>query len=306
LVGTTVVLGSLAVGYLVFLGGNDDSSGDAQFAQASMAAPTSAPVPVPVPVVEEEPFAPEVLPEPPPLDDTTSPVDPSASVKSNPPDVAPVKIASAPPKPQPRAATPPPKTEQVRRPETDRAAAAAVQVATPPPPTKPETTPKTEAAPTSASPSTESVAAPEPVPVPQATTPPQPKATLRPEPSTRTPAAEQTAPPAAPVFEKAEPQPVVAPPVATAPVVVPPEVLQRVEPSYSAKAVKGLDNPAITLRVLVDQQGKIARVLVEEGIPGSELEGAAISAVLRWRFRPATEDGVPVKAWTNVRFVFQN
>jgi TonB family protein len=54
----------------------------------------------------------------------------------------------------------------------------------------------------------------------------------------------------------------------------------------------------------VDQQGKIARVLVDEGIPGSELEGAAISAVLRWRFRPATEDGVPVKAWTTVRFVF--
>jgi len=317
LVGATVVLGSLAVGYLVFLGGNDDSSGDAQVAQASLAAPTRAPAPVPAPVVEEEPDAPEALPEPPPLDDATSPVDPSASVKSTPPDVAPVKIASAPPKPQPRAATPPPKTEQVRRPETDRAAVAAVKVDTPPPPAKPETAPKTEvapkavvvpkteAAPSSASPSTKSAPAPEPVPVPQATTPPQPEPTLRPEPSTPTPA-EPTAPPAAPVLEKAEPQPaVVVPPVAAAPVVAPPEVLQRVEPSYSAKAVKGLDNPVITLRVLVDQQGKIARVLVEEGIPGSELEGAAISAVLRWRFRPATEDGVPVKAWTNVRFVFQ-
>jgi protein TonB len=115
----------------------------------------------------------------------------------------------------------------------------------------------------------------------------------------------ETAPAEAAKVEPTEPEPAAAPPVAAEPVIVPPEVLQRVEPSYSAKAVKGLDNPVIALRVLVDQQGKIARVLVQEGIPGSELEGAAISAVLRWRFRPATEDGVPVKAWTNVRFVFQ-
>jgi protein TonB len=81
--------------------------------------------------------------------------------------------------------------------------------------------------------------------------------------------------------------------------------VNRVAPTYSAKALKGLDHPVIALRVLVDQQGKIARVVVEEGIPGSELEAAAISAVLRWSFRPATEDGLAVKAWTTVRFEFQ-
>jgi len=145
---------------------------------------------------------------------------------------------------------------------------------------------------------------PVPVPVPEAKTPPQRESKPTPEPREQAPTAQPAPSRTAPV-EKVDPEPAAAVIVAE-PVVVAPEVLQRVEPQYSAKAVKGLDNPVVALRVLVDQQGKIARVLVDEGIPGSELEGAAISAVLRWRFRPATEDGVPVKAWTTVRFVFED
>jgi protein TonB len=93
-------------------------------------------------------------------------------------------------------------------------------------------------------------------------------------------------------------------PAAAEPGKVPPEVLQRVEPTYPAKALKGVDDPVVVLRIRVDEQGKISRVLVDKGIPGSILESAAISAVLRWTFRPATENGTPVESWTTARFDF--
>jgi len=269
LVVVTLVLGSLAVAYRVFPRGDDDSKSP-QVAQASVQ--TATPTPVVADPVETEP-----LPEPPPLEETT----PSGDLKAPTTEQA----VSIPPKPKPKAEGPPAVTETVRRPTPQRAEA----------PTKAERSPVKTTTPA------EPVAAP--VRVPEATTAPQRESAPTPEPRTPTPTTTQAAPPQTAVPEKAEPEPT-APAVVTAPVVSPPEVLQRVEPKYSAKAVKGIDNPVVALRVLVDQRGKIARVLVDEGIPGSELEGAAISAVLRWRFRPATENGVPVKAWTTVRFVF--
>ena len=61
----------------------------------------------------------------------------------------------------------------------------------------------------------------------------------------------------------------------------------------------------IHLRVLVGNQGRVLRVVVEEGIPGSELEARAIDAVLRSSFRPATDDGQPVEAWTTATYEFR-
>jgi protein TonB len=106
-----------------------------------------------------------------------------------------------------------------------------------------------------------------------------------------------------------EQPPVERPPVKQTPVeplavvVAPAVVLERVDPDYSRKAMKGIDEPIeIILRVQIDERGRIARVLVDQGIPGSQLEAAAVSAVLRWKFQPATENGVPTRSWTTVRF----
>jgi protein TonB len=82
-----------------------------------------------------------------------------------------------------------------------------------------------------------------------------------------------------------------------------PIVLERVEPDVPAKALNRRRG-TIVLKVLVNEQGRIARVLVERGIPGSVLESAAINAVLRWRFQPAIKDGQPVRAWTKATFDF--
>ena len=160
---------------------------------------------------------------------------------------------------------------------------------------------------------------PKPAPAPTvavaAATPPPP--TPKPAPSDAAPSQSHPAPVAAAVVDPGPtpattpattPAPAPAPTAAAAPEVthVPPAVLERVEPTYSPAALKKADGSAvIVLRVLVDEQGRISRVVVDQGLPGSELESAAISAVLRWRFQPATEGGSPVAGWTSARFEFK-
>lgn len=95
------------------------------------------------------------------------------------------------------------------------------------------------------------------------------------------------------------------PPRPVEPVLTPPELIERIEATYPPKARKRGETGTVVLNVLVSETGRIIRVVVEEGVPGSELESAAVSAVLRWRYRPATEDGHPVRAWATARFVFE-
>jgi protein TonB len=94
------------------------------------------------------------------------------------------------------------------------------------------------------------------------------------------------------------------PETVAAPVIRPPAVLERIEPEYPERARKRGDAGTIRLRVLVGVDGTVRRVVVESGIPGSELEARAIDAVLRSSYRPATEDGRPMEAWTTETFVF--
>jgi len=267
-----VVIGLLAAGgYLIFDG---DSANPAE----PLVAQTT-----------PEP-APEPLPAPPPLEATPLPVESatpetpqtvetrkSPAPEPTPPATEKPRREPSPPKPAAKAATPARPTTTVR--------------SAPPDPQPTKTQPAPAEATRTGTPATPTAAETAPVPPPTET----PTATkTRSEP---TPPPEETLKPVA-----AEP----AKPATTEPVFAPPTVIERVNPKYSAKATKGLDNPVVVLRILVDERGRIARVLVDEGIPGSELESAAISAVLRWRFQPATEDNLPVKAWTSVRFVFEN
>jgi CheY-like chemotaxis protein len=85
----------------------------------------------------------------------------------------------------------------------------------------------------------------------------------------------------------------------------PPGVLQRAEPKYSVFDVERAGFDTVMLRVLIDEAGKPVRVVVEQGTPGSPLVSSAIDAVLHSRYKPATEDGAPVRAWKTEKFVFE-
>jgi len=84
----------------------------------------------------------------------------------------------------------------------------------------------------------------------------------------------------------------------------PPELLERSEPDYPSKSLKRASGERIVLKLLIGDNGRIVRVLVEQGTRFKDLEAAAVSAVLRWKYEPAKENGVPVEAWTKAEFTF--
>jgi len=94
------------------------------------------------------------------------------------------------------------------------------------------------------------------------------------------------------------PQPVVVP------ADQPPVLVDRVEPVFDTRAIRRGETQTVVLRVLVNESGRVARVVVDESVQGAESEAAAINAVLRWTYEPAIEDGVPVRRWMTERFEF--
>jgi protein TonB len=93
-------------------------------------------------------------------------------------------------------------------------------------------------------------------------------------------------------------------PVPAEPLFEPPQLLEGSEPDYPAKSLKRASGERIQLKLLINDKGRISRVLVEHGTRFKDLEAAAVSAVLRWKYRPATENGTAVEAWTTAEFTF--
>ena len=84
----------------------------------------------------------------------------------------------------------------------------------------------------------------------------------------------------------------------------PPQLLSRSEPAYPERLRKRGDSGVVELRVLVNEQGRVIRVVVTQGIPGSELEALAVDAALRSTYSAGKDHGRPVRAWVTERFVF--
>lgn len=93
----------------------------------------------------------------------------------------------------------------------------------------------------------------------------------------------------------AEPSHVPTSPAATPlPVERPPVLLQNPEPEYPAMARALRREAAVTLRVRVTAAGEVAAVEVVGRRVGFGFDEAALAALRRARFRPATRDGVPI------------
>ncbi len=157
------------------------------------------------------------------------------------------------------------------------------------------------------------VAAPSaPVPVPTDSFS-KPFANLPPARSTSLPWAEvaaerafafPTPPPIAPVLASEKPVAIpAAPPVVQADRSA--SAIERLEPVFPPRARKRGEWGTVLLNVLVSEQGKVVRVVVDRGIPGPDLDAAAINTVLRWVYEPALEAGRPVRQWVREEVVFE-
>jgi TonB family protein len=154
----------------------------------------------------------------------------------------------------------------------------------------------------------------EPAPVtsePQAT-----KVAEAPAPTAQTPVQEQPKVQAPPPQET--PKPAANPPEAPkstvkdgdlvdlTPEVVKPELVNRTNPLYPPAAHLKKVEGTVILSVLVSENGSVSDVKVLRGAGGtSGLNESAVSAVKKWKFKPAVKEGKRVKVWVTYPIVFK-
>jgi TonB family protein len=80
-----------------------------------------------------------------------------------------------------------------------------------------------------------------------------------------------------------------------------PVVVQRASAVLPPSAKIGPDGADVVLFVTVDPEGRVSGAEVSQS-GGSEIDAAAVTAVLRWTFRAATRDGRPVASRIRVPF----
>ena len=86
--------------------------------------------------------------------------------------------------------------------------------------------------------------------------------------------------------------------------VMPPVVIYQVEPEFSETARTAKFTGIVLVGLVVDQHGMPTNIHVVDGL-GMGLDEKAVEAVRRYRFKPATEDGVAVSVDLNVEVNFQ-
>jgi len=83
-----------------------------------------------------------------------------------------------------------------------------------------------------------------------------------------------------------------------------PVVIRRTEPVYPELAVKAGLTGKVWLKMLVDREGKVRKVLVVKS-DADIFSEAAIDAAHGWLFVPAVMNGGPVSVWVTVPFTFK-
>jgi len=83
-----------------------------------------------------------------------------------------------------------------------------------------------------------------------------------------------------------------------------PTPLDKPAPEYPPLARKLRFEGTVTLRLLVDENGKV-QVVETLDRANDLLNKAAERAARDWTYRPATKEGVPVRVWIVERVVFQ-
>lgn len=87
--------------------------------------------------------------------------------------------------------------------------------------------------------------------------------------------------------------------------VTPPTVILKPDPPYTPAARdRGIEG-VVTLWITIDTQGNVSDVLEKSQPLGSGLDQSAIDTVKKWKFNPATRDGVPVAARVTVEITFK-
>ena len=71
--------------------------------------------------------------------------------------------------------------------------------------------------------------------------------------------------------------------------------LVKIQPKYPREALKEGKTGFVTVKLTVDEKGRVTSAIIEEANPPKIFDAAVIQAVLKWKFKPRVIDGVPIK-----------
>ncbi len=122
----------------------------------------------------------------------------------------------------------------------------------------------------------------------------------QPPPQAPTITATPTPPPPAPVTIAPTPAPV-------APVRTPPVVLAASceKPEYPSASRRGGETGTVLLSFLIDVNGKVIESKIETSSGFRRLDDAAKAGLELCKFRPATVNGQPTRAWARIEYVWR-
>jgi TonB family protein len=80
-------------------------------------------------------------------------------------------------------------------------------------------------------------------------------------------------------------------------------VQSKVEPEYPPMAKQLRIAGSVEIEALISESGAVEKVNIVKGNP--MLTKAAADAVAKWKFKPFTADGKPVKALAPIEFIFK-
>ena len=83
-----------------------------------------------------------------------------------------------------------------------------------------------------------------------------------------------------------------------------PVLLWKTEPEYSEEARRAKYQGTVVLRIEIDQQGRPRNPKVLQSL-GLGLDERAVETVLKWKFKPATQDGKPVVSIATIEVSFR-
>ncbi|MEI7037539.1 energy transducer TonB [Fulvimonas yonginensis] len=92
---------------------------------------------------------------------------------------------------------------------------------------------------------------------------------------------------------------------AAAPVLTEPVLIKAVQPRYPTLARRSNQEGWVIVSYNIDTEGNVNNVRVVDAQPRHLFDREATDAVERWKFKPATRNGVPVEASRQQRIVFK-
>jgi periplasmic protein TonB len=82
-------------------------------------------------------------------------------------------------------------------------------------------------------------------------------------------------------------------------------VVSRMPPVYPLNARRSGIRGWVTVRFIVNEQGRVEQVTIREAEPPEVFDQSVIRCVGAWRFQPGTVDGRPVKVWAETTLHFE-